>query len=39
VIVGFGAWRWRNAREPEPEDGELDPETERRLDDLLAHFD
>jgi cytochrome c-type biogenesis protein CcmH len=39
VLVGFGAWRWRNAREPEPEGGELDPETERRLDDLLAHFD
>ena len=40
VLVGFGAWRWRRARaaEVEPEE-ELDAETERRLDDLLAHFE
>jgi cytochrome c-type biogenesis protein CcmH len=40
VLVGFGAWRWRRARaaEAEPEE-ELDPETERRLDDLLAHYE
>ena len=40
LLVGFGAWRWRRARaaEVEPEE-ELDPETERRLDDLLAHYE
>jgi cytochrome c-type biogenesis protein CcmH/NrfF len=37
-LVGFGAWRWRRARVPD--DGpELDPETERRLDELLARFE
>lgn len=37
-LVGFGAWRWRRARVPD--DGpELDAETERRLDELLARFD
>jgi cytochrome c-type biogenesis protein CcmH len=38
LLVAFGAWRWRRARVPEPE-AELDPETERQLDDLLARFD
>lgn len=38
LLVAFGAWRWRRARVPEPE-AELDPETERALDDLLARYD
>ena len=38
LLVAFGAWRWRRARIPEPET-ELDPETERQLDDLLARYD
>jgi cytochrome c-type biogenesis protein CcmH len=38
LLVAFGAWRWRRARIPEPET-ELDPETERQLDELLARFD
>ena len=38
LLVAFGAWRWRRARVPEPET-ELDPETERQLDELLARFD
>jgi len=38
LLVGFGAWRWRRARVPEPE-AELDPETERQLDELLTRFD
>ena len=37
-LVGFGAWRWRRARVPD-EGPELDAETERRLDDLLARFE
>lgn len=38
VLIAVGAWRWRKAREPD-EPGELDAETERRLDELLADFD
>lgn len=38
LLVAFGAWRWRRARVPEPET-ELDPETERQLDELLARLD
>jgi cytochrome c-type biogenesis protein CcmH len=38
LLVALGAWRWRRARVPEPET-ELDPETERQLDELLARFD
>jgi cytochrome c-type biogenesis protein CcmH len=38
LLVAFGAWRWRRARVPEPE-AELDPDTERQLDELLARFD
>lgn len=38
MLVAFGAWRWRRARVPEPET-ELDPDTERQLDELLARFD
>jgi cytochrome c-type biogenesis protein CcmH len=38
LLVAFGAWRWRRARVPEPET-ELDPETERQLDELLARYD
>ena len=35
LLIGFGAWRWRRVRLPD-EDPDLDAETERRLDDLLA---
>jgi cytochrome c-type biogenesis protein CcmH len=38
LLVGFGAWRWRNTREPD-DAAPIDEETERRIDDLLAHFD
>ena len=38
AIVGFGAWRWSRAREPEPEGQHLDPALERRLDDELARW-
>ena len=42
VVLAVGVWRWSRRREPEPEaatEQELDEETERRLDDLLARFD
>jgi cytochrome c-type biogenesis protein CcmH/NrfF len=43
LILAFGVWRWSRRKEPEESDqspgSELDEETERRLDDLLARFD
>jgi len=42
VVLAVGVWRWSRRREPEAEpatESELDEETERRLDDLLARFD
>jgi cytochrome c-type biogenesis protein CcmH len=43
LVLAFGVWRWSRRREPEepdePPGSELDEETERRLDDLLARFD
>jgi cytochrome c-type biogenesis protein CcmH len=39
VLLGFGAWRWSRVRDPEPAAASLDPETDRRLDELLARLD
>jgi cytochrome c-type biogenesis protein CcmH len=42
LVLAVGVWRWSRRREPEPDaaaEPELDEETERRLDDLLARFD
>jgi cytochrome c-type biogenesis protein CcmH len=39
VLLGFGAWRWTRARDPEPAGDPADPETEQRLDELLARLD
>ena len=41
LLLAVGAWRWSRTREPDvPEpDEESDPETERRLDELLARLD
>jgi cytochrome c-type biogenesis protein CcmH len=42
LVLAAGVWRWsrwREPEEPEPAASELDEETERRLDDLLARFD
>ena len=38
IALGFGVWRWSRARGPDDEP-ELDPDTERQLDDLLARLD
>lgn len=43
LVLAVGVWRWSHSREaepqPEPVASELDEETERRLDDLLAKFE
>ena len=39
ALVGFGAWRWSHAREPEPAAVPLDPALERRVDDELRRYE
>ena len=41
LLVAFGVWRWTRSRDddPPPPDTAEDPETERRLDELLARLD
>ncbi|MBV8478860.1 MAG: cytochrome c-type biogenesis protein CcmH [Actinobacteria bacterium] len=41
ALLAVGVWRWSRTRGPDDEPGEdpLDPETERRLDELLAGLD
>jgi cytochrome c-type biogenesis protein CcmH len=45
LVLAVGVWQWSRRREAEEPDkpagsgSELDEETERRLDDLLARFD
>jgi cytochrome c-type biogenesis protein CcmH/NrfF len=42
ALLGLGVWRWSRVREVPPvagPDEELDGETERRLDELLARLD
>ena len=41
LLLAVGVWRWSRTREPEPAEPEeeSDPETERRLDELLARLD
>jgi cytochrome c-type biogenesis protein CcmH len=41
AALAVGVWRWSRTREPEPPEpeAETDPETERRLDELLARLD
>ena len=39
LLLGAGAWRWSRTRDPEPVAGPPDPETEQRLDELLARLD
>ena len=41
LLLAFGVWRWSRARGPDDEepDEHLDPDTEQRLDELLARLD
>jgi cytochrome c-type biogenesis protein CcmH len=38
LLLAVGVWRWNRARGPDVAE-ELDPETEQRLDELLARFE
>jgi cytochrome c-type biogenesis protein CcmH len=38
VLVGLGVWRWTRTRSRD-DDPEVDPETDRKLDELLARLD
>jgi cytochrome c-type biogenesis protein CcmH len=41
ALLAVGVWRWSRTHEPEPPEppSEIDSETERRLDELLARLD
>ena len=41
ALLAAGVWRWSRTREPEPASNTLllDPETDRRIDELLARLD
>jgi cytochrome c-type biogenesis protein CcmH len=41
TVIAAAVWRWSRVREPEPQPAEaaLDPETDRRIDELLAKLD
>jgi cytochrome c-type biogenesis protein CcmH len=39
ALLGVGVWRWSRTREPEAAEAPEDPETEQRLDELLARLD
>ncbi len=41
VLLALGVWRWSRTRDSDAEEpaAELDPETERRLDEALARLD
>ena len=39
LLLAFGVWRWSRGRGADEEPPAVDPETERRLDELLARLD
>jgi cytochrome c-type biogenesis protein CcmH len=39
LLLAFGVWRWSRSRGPDEEPEPLDPDAERRLDELLARLD
>jgi cytochrome c-type biogenesis protein CcmH len=38
LVLAFGVWRWSRSRVPEPEPP-LDPETDARVDEVLAEWE
>jgi len=38
-VLAVGVWRWSRIRGPDDDDEELDPESNRRIDELLARMD
>ena len=39
LLLAFGVWRWSRARGPDDAPPPVDPETDRRIDELLAEMD
>ena len=39
ALLAAGVWRWSRTRGPDLEEPDIDPDTERRIDELLAHLD
>lgn len=39
LVLAFGVWRWSRGRGDEQPPPALDPDEERRLDEILARFD
>jgi cytochrome c-type biogenesis protein CcmH len=39
LLLAFGVWRWSRVHGPEGPGPPVDPETDRRIDDLLAELD
>ena len=39
LLLALGVWRWSRSREPDEDSDGLDPDTEQRLDELLARLD
>jgi cytochrome c-type biogenesis protein CcmH/NrfF len=39
LLLAVGVWRWSRARAPDAPAAPLDPETDRRIDELLAKMD
>jgi cytochrome c-type biogenesis protein CcmH len=39
LVLAFGVWRWSRGRSGEEDEAALDPDEERRIDELLARID
>jgi len=39
LVLGFGVWRWSRVRGPDDAPPPVDPETDRRIDELLAEME
>jgi cytochrome c-type biogenesis protein CcmH len=39
LLLALGVWRWSRARAPDAPAAPIDPETDRRIDELLAKMD
>ena len=39
LLLAVGVWRWSRSRGPDPPAAPLDPDTDRRIDELLAELE